>query len=104
MGIFTFFRLADLPPSFGWAFTLIFLLEELRRHHRGSDPSVTGFNVGVNCGPTAGQTVGHCHVHLIPRRAGDVANPAGGVRHTIPGKGHYPGAPPPASDPELPAG
>jgi diadenosine tetraphosphate (Ap4A) HIT family hydrolase len=50
---------------------------------------VTGFNVGINCGEAAGQTVFHCHIHLIPRRKGDVENPAGGVRHLIPGKGQY---------------
>lgn len=66
-----------------------FLLEGLRKTLREGDPTVTGFNVGVNCGAVAGQTVHHCHVHLIPRRVGDVENPAGGVRHTIPGKGHY---------------
>lgn len=48
-----------------------------------------GFNIGINCGKTAGQTVFHCHIHLIPRRAGDVEKPAGGVRHLMPGKGHY---------------
>ena len=48
-----------------------------------------GFNVGINCGETAGQTIFHCHVHLIPRRRGDVENPRGGVRHLIPGKGSY---------------
>jgi ATP adenylyltransferase len=53
------------------------------------DATVLGFNIGMNCGPVAGQTVNHCHIHLIPRRAGDVENPAGGVRHVIPGKGHY---------------
>ena len=37
----------------------------------------------------AGQTVFHCHVHLIPRRKGDVKNPRGGVRHVISGKGDY---------------
>jgi ATP adenylyltransferase len=51
--------------------------------------TVTGFNVGVNSGESAGQTVFHCHVHLIPRRDGDVDNPRGGVRHVIPGKGNY---------------
>ena len=53
------------------------------------DPSITGFNIGMNCGESAGQTVFHCHVHLIPRRRGDVESPRGGVRHLIPGKGHY---------------
>jgi diadenosine tetraphosphate (Ap4A) HIT family hydrolase/5-methylcytosine-specific restriction endonuclease McrA len=67
-----------------------FLLMQLKKQLQESDPTVTGFNVGTNYGQTAGQTVLHCHVHLIPRRAGDVDNPAGGVRHLIPGKGHYP--------------
>ena len=48
-----------------------------------------GFNVGMNNGEAAGQTVFHCHMHLIPRRKGDVSNPRGGVRHLIPEKGHY---------------
>jgi diadenosine tetraphosphate (Ap4A) HIT family hydrolase len=66
-----------------------FLLDTLRASLRERDPAITGFNVGMNCGEAAGQTVLHCHVHLIPRRAGDVESPAGGVRHLIPGKGHY---------------
>ena len=53
------------------------------------DSSIEGFNIGMNCGEVAGQTVFHCHVHLIPRRKGDVENPRGGVRHVITGKGHY---------------
>lgn len=53
------------------------------------DPSVEGFNIGMNCGEVAGQTVFHCHVHLIPRRRCDVENPRGGVRHVISGKGFY---------------
>ena len=53
------------------------------------DPSVSGFNVGINCGADAGQTIFHCHVHLIPRRQGDVEEPRGGIRHLIPGKGSY---------------
>ncbi len=53
------------------------------------DPSVAGYNVGMNCGEVAGQSVWHCHVHLIPRRKGDVEYPKGGVRHVIPWKGNY---------------
>jgi diadenosine tetraphosphate (Ap4A) HIT family hydrolase len=49
-----------------------------------------GYNVGVNVGRAAGQTVMHVHVHLIPRLAGDVPEPRGGIRHVIPGKGAYP--------------
>jgi diadenosine tetraphosphate (Ap4A) HIT family hydrolase len=53
------------------------------------DATIEGFNVGMNCGEIAGQSVWHCHVHLIPRRKGDVENPRGGVRHVIPHKGYY---------------
>jgi diadenosine tetraphosphate (Ap4A) HIT family hydrolase len=53
------------------------------------DPSIAGYNVGMNCGEVAGQSVWHCHVHLIPRRKGDVEYPKGGVRHVIPWKGNY---------------
>lgn len=48
-----------------------------------------GYNVGFNVGEAAGQTVFHLHVHVIPRYRGDVADPRGGVRHVIPGKGNY---------------
>lgn len=53
------------------------------------DSSISAFNVGVNAGDSAGQTVPHVHVHLIPRRRGDVAQPAGGVRGVIPEKQQY---------------
>jgi diadenosine tetraphosphate (Ap4A) HIT family hydrolase len=61
---------------------------ELERHHHPD-----AFNVGVNDGPAAGQTVPHCHIHLIPRYHGDVADPRGGVRWIIPGKAKYWGDP-----------
>jgi diadenosine tetraphosphate (Ap4A) HIT family hydrolase len=48
-----------------------------------------GFNIGVNCGEAAGQSVFHAHIHIIPRYIGDVSNPRGGVRNIIPGKGNY---------------
>jgi diadenosine tetraphosphate (Ap4A) HIT family hydrolase len=54
-----------------------------------SDPSVTAFNIGINAGADAGQTIFHCHMHLIPRRKGDVHEPRGGVRGVIPGKQRY---------------
>lgn len=47
-----------------------------------------GYNIGCNCGEIAGQTVNHCHIHIIPRYKGDVANPEGGVRGVIPHKQH----------------
>ena len=65
------------------------LLAKHRKQIQKEDPSVSGFNVGMNSGQSAGQTIFHCHVHLIPRRAGDVEDPRGGVRHVIPGKGNY---------------
>jgi diadenosine tetraphosphate (Ap4A) HIT family hydrolase len=48
-----------------------------------------GFNVGQNVGEAAGQTVMYPHVHMIPRRTGDMPDPRGGVRHVIPEKGNY---------------
>ena len=48
-----------------------------------------GYNVGINVGKTAGQTVMHTHIHLIPRYAGDVKQPRGGIRGVIPGKQNY---------------
>jgi len=48
-----------------------------------------GYNIGVNYGESAGQTVMYPHVHLIPRRSGDMKDPRGGVRHVIPDKGNY---------------
>ena len=53
------------------------------------DASVKGFNIGINAGKVAGQSIMHCHIHLIPRREGDVQNPQGGVRSVIPSKQHY---------------
>ena len=53
------------------------------------DPSVKGFNFGTNIGKVAGQSILHCHLHLIPRREADVVNPQGGVRSVIPSKQHY---------------
>lgn len=48
-----------------------------------------GYNIGVNVGAAAGQSILHVHIHLIPRYKGDVENPQGGVRHVIPKKAHY---------------
>ena len=53
------------------------------------DASVKGFNIGTNAGESAGQSIFHCHIHLIPRREGDIENPQGGVRSVIPKKQHY---------------
>ncbi|QNP44480.1 HIT domain-containing protein [Sphingomonas daechungensis] len=56
---------------------------------QSEDGTIAGFNVGVNDGAAAGQTIMHAHLHLIPRRSGDVARPRGGIRHVIPGRGEY---------------
>lgn len=53
------------------------------------DKSITGYNIGINSGKSAGQTIFHCHIHLIPRRDNDMTNPAGGVRGVIPNKMKY---------------
>ncbi len=53
------------------------------------DKTVKGFNLGTNIGKVSGQSIFHCHFHLIPRRQGDVENPQGGVRSVIPNKQHY---------------
>ena len=53
------------------------------------DNKISGFNVGVNIGKDAGQSIMHCHIHLIPRRKGDVEDPRGGVRGVIPSKQKY---------------
>ncbi|MFI5391708.1 MAG: HIT domain-containing protein, partial [Bacteriovoracales bacterium] len=65
------------------------LLSQTKDRLLKSDPRITGFNIGINDGQSAGQTIFHCHIHLIPRRENDVENPKGGVRHLIPGKGPY---------------
>lgn len=58
--------------------------EHLERHFKPD-----GFNIGMNCGEAAGQTVFHFHCHIIPRYVGDMTDPRGGVRHCVVGKGYY---------------
>lgn len=65
------------------------LIDALARRLRTLDATVTGFNIGMNCGESAGQTVMHAHVHVIPRRQGDTPDPRGGVRGVIPNKMSY---------------
>jgi len=62
----------------------------LKSRISAADRTVTGFNIGMNCGESAGQTVFHAHIHLIPRRDGDTPHPRGGVRGVIPDKMSYP--------------
>lgn len=63
--------------------------QEICQKIQKDDPTVLGFNMGFNVGRIAGQTVDHCHFHIIPRRSGDVEDPTGGIRNVIPGKGKY---------------
>ncbi|MBW2186712.1 MAG: HIT family protein [Deltaproteobacteria bacterium] len=60
------------------------LLRMLKNKIQEEDKTVTGFNVGMNCGESAGQSIMHTHIHLIPRRDGDVTEPKGGIRGVIP--------------------
>ena len=65
------------------------LLQMIKNEILEKDNTVKGFNIGTNAGKIAGQSILHCHIHLIPRREGDVDNPQGGVRSVIPNKQHY---------------
>ena len=65
------------------------LIKKIKKEIENKDKNVKGFNVGTNYGKVAGQSIMHCHIHLIPRRKGDVDNPQGGVRSVIPLKQHY---------------
>ena len=65
------------------------LIKIIKKEILDNDQSVKGFNIGTNAGKLAGQSIMHCHIHLIPRREGDVDNPQGGVRSVIPKKQHY---------------
>ena len=65
------------------------VIKDIKNEIELKDPAVKGFNIGTNVGKTSGQSIFHCHIHLIPRRVGDVENPQGGVRSVIPSKQHY---------------
>ena len=73
------------PEEYEDAFNLVREVKNVLQ--KQFDPQ--GFNVGVNCGEVAGQSVFHAHIHVIPRYTGDVPSPRGGVRNIIPGKGRY---------------
>ena len=65
------------------------LIQIVKNEILSKDFNVKGFNIGTNAGKIAGQSIMHCHIHLIPRREGDIDNPQGGVRSVIPNKQHY---------------
>ena len=65
------------------------LIKKVKEEVIKKDTNIDGFNLGTNIGKVSGQSIFHCHFHLIPRRTGDVENPQGGVRSVIPKKQHY---------------
>jgi len=65
------------------------ILKKQRKSLMDLDKDISAFNIGVNAGKDAGQSIMHCHIHLIPRRKGDIENPRGGVRGVIPSKQKY---------------
>ena len=65
------------------------LIAKIKNEILTKDKSVKAFNIGTNAGKISGQSIMHCHIHLIPRREGDVDNPQGGVRSVIPKKQNY---------------
>lgn len=65
------------------------ILKKQKEELKNLDNKISAFNVGVNIGKDAGQSIMHCHIHLIPRRKGDVEDPRGGVRGVIPEKQKY---------------
>lgn len=76
----------DLTPEEVAACMELIIKEKM---HLDEEFKPDGYNIGVNVGPAAGQSIFHVHIHIIPRYKGDVENPQGGVRHVIPKKGHY---------------
>ena len=65
------------------------LIKTVKNEITNKDKTVRGFNLGTNIGKVSGQSIHHCHFHLIPRRDRDVENPQGGIRSVIPDKQHY---------------
>ena len=65
------------------------ILKNQKKELKKLDKEISAFNIGVNIGKDAGQSIMHCHIHLIPRRKGDVEDPRGGVRGVIPEKQKY---------------
>jgi diadenosine tetraphosphate (Ap4A) HIT family hydrolase len=80
----SFFELRPDERGALWA-----LLDQAKSDLEIGDDKPDGYNIGINDGPAAGQTVPHLHIHLIPRRSGDLADPRGGVRWVIPEKAAY---------------
>jgi len=69
--------------------SMIHLLQKHRARLMQADSTIDGFNFGANCGESAGQTIMHCHLHLVPRRFGDADDPRGGIRWVLPASAKY---------------
>jgi len=82
--ILSFFELNEIEQG-----ELFSFLEKQKKSIMNEDSSVSAFNIGINDGPDAGRSVDHLHIHLIPRRKGDMDDPRGGVRGVIPEKQKY---------------
>ena len=65
------------------------IIKQQKKELQILDKTISGFNIGTNIGKDAGQSIMHCHIHLIPRRKGDVKDPKGGIRGVIPSKQKY---------------
>ncbi len=65
------------------------LIKKIKTEITTKDKTVKAFNIGTNAGKISGQSIMHCHIHIIPRRDGDVENPQGGVRSVIPKNQYY---------------
>lgn len=78
-----FFELTDMEQAAVW------VIAKRARDRIVADHGPTGFNIGINVGADAGQTIEHAHLHLIPRYPGDVEDPRGGIRWAIPEKAPY---------------
>jgi diadenosine tetraphosphate (Ap4A) HIT family hydrolase len=78
-----YFELSDVEKS-----ELILLIKKAKELIE-LEYSPDGYNIGMNCGEAAGQTVMHFHCHVIPRYTGDMNDPRGGIRHCVEGRGYY---------------
>jgi diadenosine tetraphosphate (Ap4A) HIT family hydrolase len=78
-------------PNYNTTSVIVDAFESAMRHGQKlvDNGECDAFNVGINCGPAAGQTVMYPHIHMIPRRNGDCVDPVGGVRGVVPGQANY---------------
>jgi diadenosine tetraphosphate (Ap4A) HIT family hydrolase len=82
-------HVADFFLTAGAEKIALFSLLDKAKHYLDGKHAPAGYNVGINVGEAAGQTIPHVHLHLIPRYLGDMENPRGGVRGVIPAQQNY---------------